>query len=185
MSRRLVGLGVLAFLFGVATVVDSGLAGILPLSGGVATVIGVAATGVGGYMLWKHRPETLSTEHEAPEMPVDRPAIGAEFTRDLESLSGIGPEAMRRRRTVRDELEQTAQGILTTYAGVPDEQATAALQQGTWTDNPHAAAYFSGAYPEWAPLSLRIRDSTPLQPDETRKLKAVIDELESLIDEQA
>lgn len=183
MSKRVIGFGILTFLLGIATIVDSGVASAVPLPTSVATGVGIAATGVGVYMIWNRRPETLQTETNHPEVPMERTAIGTEFERNLASLSGIGPEAIRRRRTVREELEQTTRGVLTTHAGLPDEQATTALQQGTWTDNPHAAAYFIGAYPEWAALSLRIRASTPLQPNETQKLKAVLDELESMIDD--
>lgn len=185
MSRRLIGLGVLAFIFGIGAAVDSGIASAIPLSVTVATVIGVAAAGLGVYMIWTGRPETVSTESDPPETPRERTAIGADFERDLELLSGVGPEAIRRRRTVREDLEQTACGILATHAGMPEDHAAEALRQGTWTESPHAAAYFTGQYPEWAPLSLRMRDATPFQPGDSRKLEAAIAELESMIDESA
>lgn len=183
MSKRLIILGVVALVFGIAAAVDGGIASAVPVSTSVATGIGLTTAAIGAYVLWTRRPETLPTDEEAPETPVKRTHIGGEFERDLESLRSPGRGAIRQQRQLRLQLEQTAHGVLTTHDGLTEEQAAQALDRGSWTDNPHAAAYFCGRYPEWAPLSLRVRDGTPLGPDETTKLTAALTELESIAEE--
>jgi hypothetical protein len=89
--------------------------------------------------------------------PTDRPALpdperrhaatvpGDEFDATLASASRhgrIGGAADR--DAVRDRLESVAVEVLTRYDGDTPERARRRLAEGTWTDDPAAAAFFGG-----------------------------------------
>ena len=150
--------GLLLFLVGIGLVIDSGL-----ISGGVsaslADYIGVLAL-LGallvvrvGLLADRSSPEPPTTETKA-ELPVP----GTEVDELLAKIDANPLDRLEENAELRERLRTIAAALFSDMYGVREAAATEALAAGTWTDDPHAAAFFMGEYPEWAPLRLRLRD---------------------------
>lgn len=150
--------GILLFAVGMALVIDAGAIG-----GGVGSDLAdyIGALAVLGALVVARismtadrsspEPPTVETEAELPVPGEDVDALLAEI--DADPLGSIQDRDELSRR-----LTAIAVRLFADRYGFREEAARAALDEGTWTDDPHAAAFFIGQYPEWAPLRLQLRD---------------------------
>jgi len=136
--RRLAGVAVLAALLGVATVVRSP-------SGG--------------------DPDTEGQPAEAPRRPPDLPTIGDSFDTALDQIEMLSTPRLRRSdgpAYLRDRLRRAAVVTVAREEGIDHERAAALIDEGTWTDDPAAAAFLSDDVE--APLGLRLREALSTSP---------------------
>jgi len=150
--------GILLFAVGMALVIDAGAVG-----GGVGAEVAdyVGALAVLAALLVARLSMTADRSNPEPptvETKADLPVPGEEVD-DL--LARIDADPLGRIED-QDELRRRLTAIaVTLFAdryGFREAAARAALDGGAWTDDPHAAAFFVGQYPEWAPLWLQLRD---------------------------
>jgi len=150
--------GVLLFVVGIGLVLDSEL-----LGGGVsasfADYIGVLAL-LGSLLVVR---VALVADRTSPEPPTtetkaELPVPGTEVDELLATIDANPLDRLEENAELRERLRTIAAGLFSDTYGVREAAATEALAAGTWTDDPHAAAFFMGEYPEWAPLRLQLRD---------------------------
>ncbi|RQG91854.1 DUF7269 family protein [Natrarchaeobius chitinivorans] len=109
--------------------------------------------------------------------------VGASFDRYVDRATAYeGDREVR--SSAREELVGSLRSIaVTAYAnraGVTDEEATAAIETGTWTDDPRASALLSGEGGPSTPLWLWMFDLVSASDPFSRSLERTIDEIESL-----
>lgn len=105
--------------------------------------------------------ERRRTPIDAEELPTieraqDLPRPGEAFDAAVE---GGDLDAMRShsaRKRVRERLEAAAVDALVRHRDLDEATARRALAEGTWTDDPWAAAQFAGGFPGWTPLRVRL-----------------------------
>jgi hypothetical protein len=105
---------------------------------------------------------------------------GEDFDDQLLALgSGRGRGTVRKRETVRSRLEDAALTAIAARENCSRERARERLEDGTWTDDPYAAAFFSDrvehspSWREWLRRSLRAE--TPFQRRARRAAAAIAD----------
>lgn len=102
---------------------------------------------------------------------------GDEFDRQLASLTPRGRrKGMRERRAVRDRLDEIAISVLV-RDGDSEARARERLVDGTWTDDPHAAAFFAEENASDIPLEDRLRVAFSTEPSSRKRARHAIDAL--------
>jgi len=150
--------GILLFSVGMALVIDAGAVG-----GGVSASLTdyVGALAVLGALLVARRSQTADRSSPEPptvETKAELPVPGEEVDDLLAKIDADPLGNVTGRDKLRDRLTEIAVTLLTDRYGLREVAVRETLDAGTWTADPHAAAFFTGGYPEWAPLRLRLRD---------------------------
>lgn len=143
----LAALGVGVAAAGLAMIVDPSLAGIVPSGQQVVQVVGILAAVQGGRVLWHRYRSDLraGTVEEDPESVPTGPTPGAAFD-DLATAAGnveSGRTLRSRRNRLRRRLRRAIVAALGRRRDLDREAALEAVEAGTWTDDPAAAALFT------------------------------------------
>lgn len=155
--------GILALALGALAVVDHGIAALVPLDAALVSPVGVLVLVVGVYAAQQWRSAEVTTaEPPTPETATEYPVPGEEIDELLATIDGNYLRTYQERRRVTQRVTALAVAVLADRGGWTETDARDALEAGSWTDDPHAAAYFAGRYPEWAPLRFRLRERAPL-----------------------
>lgn len=151
--------GVLLGLLGLALVLDTGITTALGLSAETTTIVAAMAL-VGAVLTLRLTVAITQSRSEPPttETKAALPVPGAEVDDKLAEIDAAPLETLDQRDDLRDRLTTIAASQFTDQFGVRETVAKDSLGAGTWTDDPHAAAFFTGEYPDWAPLRFQIRD---------------------------
>jgi hypothetical protein len=164
--RTVLGLFVLAF--GLAALLVPGVASIIPLESDLLLFIGALAIVVGVQMAIRYwRSENAKAEPPVPETSVTLPVPGAEFDGQLADLDSKAlhdtdyQQWIMEREDIRDRLRSLAVDTIVAQYGVSDEEAATALEEGTWTEDRHAVAFFMGEYPGTTPFDLYFQKLFP------------------------
>jgi len=156
MNRGLVALGALAAALGLAAVVRPSVVAGLSLPGVVLTLLGVVALVQGLRVVYgRYSADPPAERDPLPERRHVASVPGREFDASLEEAAAWSRRGgVTDRRQVRERLRTAAVAALTRYEGLSEAEARERLAEGTWTDDPVAAAYFArdGA------VSPRLRD---------------------------
>lgn len=169
----LAGLGAVAGLLRVGTVPDAILTLIAVLA--LLPALAVAAD------RYQHRHH--QADPPAPERRVSATAPDVEF--DL-LLSGgslgtvVGPGD---RAAVRERLATDAVAVLTRYEGLSEQRARDRLADGSWTDDPYAAAFFGAGEPT-VPFRERVRAALRDESRFQRRARHVVRELSRRVDQR-
>lgn len=151
--------GVLLAVLGLAAIFDTGIANQLGLTANLTTFVGFLA--LTGAMLAARVPiraETSRAEPPVPETKADFAVPGEDVDELLAELDENPFGYIEKREELRKRLTTVAVSVFIDRFGLREEPAREKIETGVWTDDPHAAAFFLGEYPEWAPLRLRLRD---------------------------
>lgn len=176
MKRALAAVvGVLAVGVGVATMVHPGVASEFSVDRTMVFGVGVLAL-VQSYRVVRDRRNTpvSAAETPDPETEQDLPAPGEDFDELLSRVRWRYAGRRRRNpgeratRRVRNRLERAAVSTITRKWGCTPEQAREALREGAWTDDPVAAAYFTGEL-HGVGLGRRIRLALAAETREQRR----------------
>lgn len=90
-----------------------------------------------------------------PEFRPEIPPPGADFEETLGRITGNRHRVTHSGTRVRDALRSVAATVLTRYGPYSQDEAQAAIDDGTWTDNPVAARFLGDDVPP-PPLRNRI-----------------------------
>jgi hypothetical protein len=82
-------------------------------------------------------------ETDDPEIAQDLPTPGDDFD-DLMHDAGAARHGKHEREVVRERLRAAAIAVIVRTDGVSRDEAVSRLDEGTWTDDPYAAAFFTG-----------------------------------------
>lgn len=157
--KALAAIGVVLAVGGFLMLLDRGLAAQLTTTQTVLIPIGVLA-GIQAYRVIRGRMRTKVEVAETPdrETEQDLEVPGESFDERVAELGSTGSFAaggvpgrpaqrdhvIRNRDRLRNRLEEAAVATIAHKWGCSRERAREALREGTWTDDPHAAAYFTG-----------------------------------------
>jgi len=149
--RLLAVVGVVSAVGGVVLVVRPDLATFGQRS--LLAVLGVLALVQATRVALDRRGATLdAVETPDPETEQDLPAPGDDLDTTLAAVRRRAPTLSRqaelqrrqRRETVRERIETAAVETIVRQHGCTRERARRALETGEWTDDPDAAAFFTG-----------------------------------------
>ncbi len=181
-SRIAIGLGVFAFVVGTGTIIIPQIAGSLLVSSSLVPIVGGITLLVGIYTVrqWR-RTEPQRSEPPTVETPAAYPTPGADIKQQLRGLTTS--RKATHRHTLRRRLTEVAIDTLQYNYGWSTASAEQALNEGNWTTDPHAAAYFTGEYPAWTDFRARIRGQLPVGGVSERQRAVHVIEALATIDE--
>ncbi|MDY6764791.1 MAG: hypothetical protein SV377_03760 [Halobacteria archaeon] len=159
-QKALVGIGVVLVALGFAIVIRPELSQemLKGINYTIVTLIGVLAL-IQGFKVARRRRKTEieEAETENPEIVPKVPAPGDDFDDDMKFMTDFkGHGIVEERRKIRDRIEEAAIEVLVRYDSYSRDSATEMIKNGTWTDDPHAAAFLAPEIVE-VPLSERFR----------------------------
>jgi hypothetical protein len=143
-------LGVATAGLGLAMAANPSLATALPSDRDLVRLAGALIAVQGGRVLWhRHRSEldAGTVPEPAPEETPEATTPGAGFD-DLATAATAGTDGRvltSRQERLHRRLRRTAVEALVRYRDYDREEAAASLDDGTWTDDPAAAAFFTGS----------------------------------------
>jgi hypothetical protein len=139
-------LGVVTTLFGLAVVIQRGLASTVSLDYLFVTLVGLLALVQGVRLVNERRGQKgYAAETGDPELRFSVPTPGDELESELRGLGGWAPHGVEHRKRARQTLYD-----------VSEETAEGQIDDGSWTDDPVAARFLSRNAPE-IPLGTKLR----------------------------
>jgi hypothetical protein len=181
-SRRITAtLGALLGVVGLVAVAVPRITTPLPTGDTFIVIVGgVLLLGTFGQIQRRRRTEVEYAETPDAELAVDLPTPGEDFDRRLNGLALTRFSEADRHR-LREDVREVATATLQRREGHSPEEAAEAVQAGTWTDDPFAAAFFTGRPPE-ADVIDRVRELLHRQLPFARRTVRAIDEIERLLE---
>jgi hypothetical protein len=108
----------------------------------------------------RRRTKPTQAETGDPEAGLVPERAGVEIDEALAVAEhGLDRYTRERRDAIRDRVRSAAVEVLTRREECTPEEASAMLQQGSWTDDPYAAAFFGANADENLPWRVRVRDA--------------------------
>ncbi|PGF16330.1 hypothetical protein CP556_09525 [Natrinema sp. CBA1119] len=111
-----------------------------------------------------------------------RRIVGESFDRWLEQATAYDDESRSAREDARRRLVESLRPVAATAyanrAGLTEDDAMAAIEAGSWTDDPRAAAFLGGPDGPSTPLWLWLFDLVSAADPVVRSLEHAIDEIE-------
>jgi len=164
------GIGVLAAAAGfVFLFVPSAAAGV-GVTESLVVAVGLVAL-FQGYRVasGRRRTRTQQFETQDPESRQELPTPGDEFDEALTARRGRHWAA--RRRQISKRLEAAAVDAITYAEDCSEATAHEALEAGTWTDDPQAAALFSSGKPQNSTVWSRLKETFSMKPAFDRRAR--------------
>jgi hypothetical protein len=180
-----IAVGVALVLWGLAVAVVPGFAGGVAPTPALLTVVAVVAVAGGGAAVRARlRTDERDIDLPTPESARTQPTPGAGFDDDITALAPGGRmQGASERRAVRDRLDGLAVAVLV-RDGDSERRACEALAEGTWTDDPYAAAFFAEARASDVPLEERLRAAFSSEPSSRRRARHAADALAHIADRE-
>jgi len=169
--RQTVGaVGILAAVGGFVAMVAPSVAAGIGATESLVTVIGFLAL-LQGYRVVSARRRTSVREFETPDPETRQPlpTPGDEFDEALSARRDKHWAARRHRVATR--LEESAIDAITYAEDCSEAAAYEALDAGTWTDDPVAAALFSDGDPAGSTVWTKLRDTLSMEPTFDRRAR--------------
>jgi len=143
-SRLLTVLGVLLGVVGLVGVIAPGSITGIPGSSVALVLVGFAII-IQGLRVVNLRRQDRPDELETPdaEVQLELPTPGDDLDADLRYLAEERRFDRERRRRLRTRLYEAAVEAVARQHGCSTEEAQEMVDQGTWTDDPRAAAFFT------------------------------------------
>jgi len=182
MSRSITAtLGVLLGVVGIAALAVPRITTPLPTGESFVLVVGAVLV-LGAVAQVQRRRHTELDYAETPdaELAVDLPTPGDDLDRRLGRLRLTRFNEAERHR-IRDEIADVAAETIRRRQRGSREAARRALEEGTWTEDPFAAAFFTGRVPQ-APTTDRLRELFDRESPFKRRAVRSIDALERLLE---
>lgn len=184
------GLGVVAFIIGVLTLVSSSVAELVPANETVIIASGALVALIGAGIAYQRRSVTIElADPPDPESKLTVPVPGDDVDELLEGkwshpkLRTGPPTSTGRRERLRGRLDGLAVTAIMDHDNCTEPQAREQLSTGSWTSDPYAAAYFMREIPEWAPVRTRIRSTVTPTSGERTWARRAITEIQTLTGE--
>ncbi|QWC19599.1 hypothetical protein [Halorubrum sp. 2020YC2] len=158
--RPLVVAGVAAVAVGFLAALDRGVAAAVSPTSTVVTLIGVLGVVQGvRYANARRDRRRLPADPGEPERRAPAAVPGAALDERIARVAGTDPGGYRDRRDLRNRVREAVVDVVTRDRNCSREAAEAAVDDGTWTDDPVAAAFLGarGGYPVRVRLSAAVR----------------------------
>jgi hypothetical protein len=185
MRRGLAGVGAALVLAGVVVTavpgLDPGISRTLPPS--ALTALGALAA-LAGVAVVVHSPSEASepedvTDPAGTRSGPDVDVVGAGFDRALADVERLSATRLRESdgpAYLRDRLRRAAVVTVARDRGVDHDRAADLVEDGTWTDDPVAAAFLSRT--REAPPRIRLREALSTTPRAVTRARRTAAELE-------
>lgn len=182
MSRSVTAtLGVLLGVIGLAAIAIPGITTPLPTGDTIVLLVGgVLLLGALGQVQRRRHTEQTYAETPDAELAVDLPTPGDDLDRRLNRLKLTRFNEAARHR-LRDDVGDVAVETIQRRERCSAEAAEESLSEGTWTDDPFAAAFFTGLAPR-ASASDRVRELLHADSPFKRRAVRAIDAVERLLE---
>ncbi|TKX53901.1 hypothetical protein EXE42_10340 [Halorubrum sp. SP3] len=177
--RPLAVAGVLAVAVGLLAALDRGVASAISPTSTVVTLIGVLGVVQGiRYANARRERRRVPADPGDPERRAPAAVPGAALDERIARAASPAPGGYRDRRDLRDRIREVSVTAVARDRNCSREAAAAAVDDGTWTDDGAAAAFFDTrtAYPLRVRLSAGVRGRS----NYWYGLRAVIDEIERI-----
>ncbi|MEF8851310.1 MAG: hypothetical protein V5A28_02670 [Haloarculaceae archaeon] len=175
-------LGAALAALGLVALVAPGILGSLPTDRALVLVLGVLLVlGAVREINRRRKTERLYAETPDAEEVVELPTPGDAFDERFAHLSRTRYRVTERKR-IREELGDLTEETLVRRQGLAPEEARAAMREGTWTDDPYAAAMFSADSPRIGTVA-RVREFFGSRSAFHHRVGQVADELARLVDD--
>ncbi|QUO47536.1 MULTISPECIES: DUF7269 family protein [Halorubrum] len=175
--RPLAVVGVLAVVVGLLAALDRGIAAAISPTSAVVTLIGVLGVVQGvRYANARRDRRRLLTDPGEPERRAPAAVPGSDLDERIARVASPAPGGYRDRRDLRDRVREVAVDAVARDRNCSPEAAATAVDDGTWSDDPVATAFFDTgtAYPLRVRLSAGVRGRS----NYWYGLRAAIDEIE-------
>jgi len=181
-SRRITAtLGALLGVVGLVAVAVPRITTPLPTGDAFIVIVGgVLLLGTLGQIQRRRRTEVEYAETPDAELAVDLPTPGDDFDRRLNRLSLTRFNEADRHR-LREDIGEVAVTTLQRREAYSAEEAREALEAGTWTGDPFAAAFFTGRAPD-AEVTDRLRELLHRELPFKRRAVRAVDAVERLLE---
>ncbi|EMA54023.1 DUF7269 family protein [Halococcus thailandensis] len=176
-----IAVGVALVLWGLAVASVPGFVGGVTLTTELLGAVAVVAL-AGGAVAIRSRLRAEETESDlpTPESAGEFSTPGEEFDEKVAALApGRRMRGASERRTISDRLDALAVRVLVRQ-GASEQAAREQLAEGTWTDDPYAAAFFAEALASDIPLEERLRAAFSGEPSERRRARHAADALATI-----
>lgn len=182
MARRVTAaLGVLFALVGLAAIAVPGITTPLPTGNGFVAAVGaVLLLGAVGQIQRRRQTEPGYAETPDAELSIDLPTPGDDLDGRLGRLR-LTRFNEAQRHALREEIGDVARATIRRRERCTKADAERALETGAWTDDPFAAAFFTGRAPE-VKTTDRVRELLHSDPPFKRRAVRAIDAVERLLE---
>ena len=166
-------LGGLLAVVGIAALVVPDLTTALPTDDTVVLALGAVLLLGAAREIQRRRHATFEyAETDDTELALELPTPGDEFDRRIGGMRLVRFDAVERQR-VRDDVWEVALATIRRRERCSEAEAEEMLREGTWTDDPFAAAFFTRRPPQ-ASRRRRVRELlSSTSPFERRAVRAV------------
>lgn len=172
-GRLLLALGLAALGLGLASIVAPDAVG-LDLNTAVVTLVGLLAVVEALRSIQSRRRADLDEATTPdPELPAAARAPGEQLESALEPFLGDRRNYYRASRT-REGLRAAATAVLREYEGLSGTEAEERIEDGSWTDDPYAAA-FLGEDAQGPSRQSRLRDLVRRESSRDRRIRRTVD----------
>ena len=181
MSRSVTAtLGVVLGVVGIAALAAPGITTPLPTGDAFVILVGLVLI-LGAVAQVQRRRHTELDYAETPdaELSVELPTPGDDLDRRLGRLRLTRFNEAERHR-IRERIGDVAAATIRRRERVSAEAARQALEEGSWTTDPFAAAFFTGRVPE-APTTDRVRELLDRESPFKRRAVRAVDAVERLL----
>lgn len=179
MRRLLTAVGVALALYGIVAAFVPSAVPTLSVGRFFLVVIGLLALLQGLRQVGaRRRTAYVQAETGDPETTQDLPVPGADFDAQIAGL--YSGNTLENKDAVRTRLYEAAVLTVKHHEGISREAAEERIEAGTWTDDPIAAAFFTGSVPTELPLSRRVRLAMSLRPKFRRRARRAADAIDAL-----
>ena len=182
MTRRWVtGLGVALGVVGLVALVVPELTTLLPTDNTVVFAVGlVLLLGAVREVQRRRRTPAGYAETDDRELTVELPTPGDDLDRRLDGVTLARSDAVKRQR-IRDEIEAVAVATVQRREGCSETVAERRLREGTWTEDPFAAAFFT-PYPPQVSRRKRLQEVFSSTPQFTHRARRAVEAVGRLAD---
>ncbi len=183
MVPKRIAVGVLLVILAGALMAAPGASPVVPTAPQLLFALGLVVVAVGLRYIFS-RGESSESSPPAVEGPAELPPPGNDIESQLQTLSTnpLRPNAKKHWKEtqveVQTQLRSLAVRTLTGRYNLSAAEANRMLDAGTWSENPHAVAFFTGSYPDWTPSRVSLRQKhLSSRADIGKQAGHVIDEL--------
>jgi len=177
--RGVAAAGVVLAVVGLVAVAVPSVTTMLPTDDAVVTVLAVVLLlGALREVQRRRHTEFEYTETSDTELTLELPTPGDEYDRELSRVTVTRFNQVQRQH-LRDEVREVAVETVQRRERCTEEEATEMIQEGSWTDDPFAAAFFTRRAPAVSRRK-RLRELVSSTPPFRRRAVAAIEAIHRL-----
>lgn len=175
------GLGAAVAVLGIAALLLPELTAPLPVGDlAVSLLGGVLLLGAASEFQRRRAADLAFAETDDHETTLELPTPGDAFDRRLDRIAWVRGDRLERER-VRDAVADAAIDAVRRRRGCSRAEAERAIDEGSWTDDPFAAAFLARRRPDASPVA-RLRERLRTEPTFHHRVGRAVDAVYRLLE---